>query len=71
MHQQFPSSPGREILSFKACVLTKSSMCAQLAYAVSPVKLLEKDDVLYAWRDRMMSAYGGIGKNAVGHPESL
>ncbi|CAL8468105.1 g7644 [Coccomyxa elongata] len=42
-----------------------------LAYAVSSVKLLEKDDVIYAWRERMMAAYGGIGKNAVGHPESL
>ncbi len=46
-------------------------MCAQMAYALSPVKLLEKDDVIYAWRDRMMSAYDGIGKNAIGHPESL
>ncbi len=46
-------------------------MCAQMAYALRPVKLLEKDDVIYAWRDRMMSAYDGIGKNAIGHPESL
>lgn len=45
-------------------------MCPQMAYALSPVKLLEKDDVIYAWRERMMAAYGGIGKNAVGHPES-
>lgn len=46
-------------------------MHVQLAYAISPVKLLEKDDVMYAWRERMMSAYGGMGRNAVGHPESL
>lgn len=46
-------------------------LCAQAGYALSPVKLLEKDDVIYAWRERMMAAYSGICKNAVGHPESL
>ncbi|BDA42202.1 beta-etherase [Coccomyxa sp. Obi] len=40
-------------------------------YALSPVKLLEKDDVIYAWRERMMAAYSSICKDAVGHPESL
>ncbi|CAL8468116.1 g7655 [Coccomyxa elongata] len=42
-----------------------------MAYALSPVKLLEKDDVIHAWRERMMAAYGGIGKTAIGYPESL
>ena len=29
----------------------------QLAYAVSPIKLLAKDDPLYSWRERMFKAY--------------
>ena len=49
----------------------ESFMCAQMAYALSPVKLLEKDDIIHTWRERMMAAYGGTGKNAIGHPESL
>ena len=33
---------------------------------VSPTKLLEADDPVYAWRERMMDAFGGAGRRAVG-----
>jgi hypothetical protein len=33
--------------------------------------VLEEDDPIYVWRKRMFGMYGGIAKQAVGHPESL
>lgn len=40
----------------------------QWARAVSPVRLLEPDDLVYAWRERMLDLYGGYGRNARGFP---
>lgn len=40
----------------------------QWARAVSPVRLLEPDDPVYAWRERMLDLYGGYGRNARGFP---
>ena len=36
--------------------------------AVSPVKLLESEDPVYAWRERMLDLYGGMARNAKGYP---
>lgn len=46
---------------------------AQTAYAVSPIKLLAKDDPLYSWRQRMLKAYGNphTAHGQKGFPESL
>ncbi len=46
---------------------------AQLAYAVSPIKLLAKDDPLYSWRDRMLKAFDNPHKahGQKGFQESL
>ena len=40
----------------------------QWARTVSPVHLLKGDDVLYGWRERMLDAYGGLARNALGYP---
>ncbi len=40
--------------------MTARSMC--------PTRLLEADDPVYAWRERMLDAYGGVGRKAVGYP---
>lgn len=39
----------------------------QWARAVSPVKLLEADDPIHAWRERVMDLFGGYARNAVGY----
>ncbi len=46
---------------------------AQTAYAVSPIKLLAKDDPLYSWRQRMLKAYDNphTAHGQKGFPESL
>jgi glutathione S-transferase len=31
---------------------------------ISPVELLEKDDVVYAWRERMLDRFDGFARNA-------
>lgn len=36
--------------------------------AVSPVKLLESDDPVYAWRERMLDLHGGLARKAKGYP---
>lgn len=36
------------------------------ARCTSPVKLLEPDDPVYAWRERMLDLHGGMGRNAHG-----
>ncbi|CAK0735587.1 hypothetical protein CVIRNUC_000605 [Coccomyxa viridis] len=43
------------------------------AYAVSPVKLLAKDDPLHSWRQRMLKAYDNpqTAHGQKGYPESL
>jgi glutathione S-transferase len=33
---------------------------------VSPLELLEKDDVVYAWRERMLDLFDGMGRKAKG-----
>jgi glutathione S-transferase len=35
---------------------------------MSPLRLLEPDDPVFAWRERMLDLYGGLGRNAVGYP---
>ena len=40
----------------------------QWARSVSPIRLLEPDDPLYAWRERMLDLWGGYGRSAKGYP---
>lgn len=40
----------------------------QWARAVSPQRLLEPDDPLYAWRERMLDLWDGYARNAQGYP---
>lgn len=40
----------------------------QWARAVSPIRLLEPDDPLYAWRERMLDLWGGYARQAKGFP---
>ena len=39
----------------------------QFARSVSPVKLIEADDPLYAWRERLFDLHGGLARSAVGY----
>jgi len=40
----------------------------QWARSVSPQRLLEPDDPLYAWRERMLDLWDGYGRKAKGYP---
>jgi glutathione S-transferase len=40
----------------------------QWARAMSPIRLLEPDDPLYPWRERMLDLWGGHARNAKGFP---
>jgi glutathione S-transferase len=40
----------------------------QWARAVSPRRLLEPDDPVYAWRERVLDLYGGLARQAKGYP---
>jgi glutathione S-transferase len=40
----------------------------QWARCVSPVRLLEPDDPVYAWRERMLDLWDGYGREAKGFP---
>ena len=40
----------------------------QWARAVSPVRLLEPDDALFGWRERMLDLHDGIARDANGYP---
>lgn len=40
----------------------------QWARAVSPQRLLEPDDPVFAWRERMLDLYGGLARKAKGYP---
>ena len=35
---------------------------------MSPRKLLEPEDPVYAWRERLLDLYGGLARNAKGYP---
>ena len=35
----------------------------QWARAISPFQLLEPEDPVFAWRDRLLDAFGGLGRN--------
>lgn len=37
--------------------------------SISPERLLEKDDILYAWRDRMLGLFGSLGRRVNAYPE--
>ncbi|UZE48233.1 glutathione S-transferase family protein [Rhodopseudomonas sp. P2A-2r] len=39
----------------------------QWARATSPFKLLAPDDTIYAWRERMLDAFGGMARNSPGY----
>ena len=39
----------------------------QWARAVSPLRLLEPDDPVYAWRERMLDLHGGLARKAKGY----
>lgn len=40
----------------------------QWARCTSPFPLLASDDPIHAWRERMLDAYGGLGRGAVAFP---
>jgi glutathione S-transferase len=40
----------------------------QWARCVSPMRLLEPDDPVYAWRERMLDLYDGFARKAKGYP---
>ncbi|OGA67465.1 MAG: glutathione S-transferase [Betaproteobacteria bacterium RIFCSPLOWO2_12_FULL_68_20] len=40
----------------------------QWARAISPLRLLEPDDPVYAWRERMLDLHGGLARNAKAYP---
>ncbi len=40
----------------------------QWARAVSPTRLLEPDDPVYAWRERILDLWGGYAREAKGYP---
>ena len=40
----------------------------QWARCMSPVRLLEPDDPVYAWRERMLDLFGGFAREAKGYP---
>ena len=40
----------------------------QWARCVSPIRLLEPDDPLFAWRERMLDLWGGVARAAKGFP---
>ncbi|MFC0241972.1 glutathione S-transferase family protein [Rhodopseudomonas telluris] len=40
----------------------------QWARAVSSFALLEADDPVYAWRDKLLDAFGGMARNSGGYP---
>jgi glutathione S-transferase len=42
--------------------------CFQWARCVSTFPLLTKDDPVWAWRDRLLSAFDGYARNALGYP---
>ena len=40
----------------------------QWARVTSPFKLLESDDPVYAWRERLLDAFDGMARTSPGHP---
>jgi glutathione S-transferase len=40
----------------------------QWARAMSPIRLLEPDDPVFAWRERMLDLWGGYARQAKGYP---
>src|SRR5947209_8267978 len=40
----------------------------QWARVVSPFKLLEQDDPVYAWRERLLDAFDGMARQSPGYP---
>jgi glutathione S-transferase len=42
--------------------------CFQWARCISPFSLLLKDDPVWAWRDRLLSAFDGFASKALGYP---
>jgi len=40
----------------------------QWARAISPQRLLEPDDPVFAWRERMLDLHGGLARKAKGYP---
>ena len=42
--------------------------CFQWARCISPFPLLLKDDAVWSWRDRLLSAFGGFAAKALGYP---
>ena len=40
----------------------------QWARVMSPIHMLEQDDAVYIWRERMLDIHGGIARRALGFP---
>jgi glutathione S-transferase len=40
----------------------------QWSRSVSPLKILEPDDPVFTWRERMLDLFGGYARDAKGHP---
>jgi glutathione S-transferase len=39
----------------------------QFARVMSPITLLERDDAVFAWRERLLGAFDGYARQAPGH----
>ena len=40
----------------------------QWARAISAFRLLKEDDPIYAWRETLLDAFGGMARRAPGYP---
>lgn len=41
----------------------------QMIRSISPKRFLEKGDVLYEWRSRMLDLFDGLGRSVKAYPE--
>jgi glutathione S-transferase len=63
LRQVFREQPylGGEAADYADCIVFGSFMWAR---SVSPLPLLEPDDAVFAWRERMLDAAGGMARKA-------
>lgn len=68
--------PLRETVRGQPFIAGQTAACAdyiafamfQWARCISDFRLLERDDPVYAWRERMLDLFGGLARQAVGYP---
>ncbi len=60
--QPFVAGPAAAFADYVAFAMFQWARC------ISNLKLLEPDDPVYAWRERMLDLFGGLARNALGYP---